>query len=223
MAFDKLYIINQIIIAVGAKTLGSLSTDTKAQRVVDSIYDGIVDEVLDFNIPYKFASARAELTELDSTPAFGWSHQYGLPGGCVRILTTEDENGRTIQYPYDREVLITRTDNKVTETDIILCDQEQVFVRYIFLRKNPAAWPGYFRRLVILHGAMQLCAPIKKDDFRSLFIEKQFNKAYKRAKGRNGAEGMETDDNDVNLDLGNTDVIDAVQDSERREIWATDD
>ena len=223
MAFDKLYIVNRMAITVGEQTIGSLSKDNKIQRLANSIYDGIVEEVFDFKIPYKFATTRDELTELSSTPAFGYSHQYALPEGCVRILGTEDENGRTIQYPYDREVVIDRTAGRVTETDAVMCDQERVFVRYIILRKNPAAWPGYFRRLVILHGAMQLCAPIKKDDFRSLFIEKQFNKAYSWAKGRNGAEGMETDDNNVDLDLGNTDVINAVQDAERRQTWATDD
>jgi len=202
------------MISVGEKTLSSLGTDSKSQRLANAFYDGIVEEVFDFKIPYKFATTRDELTELSSTPAFGYSHQYALPGGCVRILTTEDENGRAIQYPYDREVVIDRTAGRVTETDAVMCDQEQVFVRFIILRKNPAAWPGYFRRLVILHGAMQLCAPIKKDDFRSLYLEKQFNKAYSMAKGRNGAEGMETSDNNVDLDLGNTDIIDAVREPE---------
>jgi len=200
-----------MLLMAGQQTEGSLGDNTKAQRIIKELYDGIVKEVFGFNIPYKFASTRAQLTELTATPAFGWDHQFGYPQGCERILQLVDEEGDQIHYPCRREVLLTRSSNKTVETDVLLTDQDEVFVKYLYLRTNPASWPGWFQRLVICHGAMQLVAPIKKDDFTALNIRKQFDEAYSMAKGANGAEDFDTNDLAQDVDLGCTDIVNAVQ------------
>ena len=219
--FDNLYIANRMLLMTGAESISSLGRATKGQRLTALILDGIIYEVFSFNIPFKFASTRAQLDELSATPAFGWDHQFGFPAACVRILATVDEQGDDINYPYRREVILTRSGSRTVETDVLLTNQDEVFVRYVYLRANPAAWPGWFQRLVILHGAMQLVAPVKKDDFTALNIQRQFVDAYSKAKGSNAAEDMDTGDQAADLDLGNTDLVDAVQDNATIRIWNT--
>jgi hypothetical protein len=219
--FDKLYLANRMLLAVGAESISSLGKATKGQRLTALILDGIIYEAFSFNIPLKFATTRAQLDELSTTPVFGWEHQFGFPAACVRILSTVDEQGDDIQYPYRREVLLTRSGSRTVETDVLLTNQDEVFVRYVFLRANPAAWPGWFQRLVILHGAMQLVAPIQKDDFTALNIQRQFVDAYSKAKGANASEDIDTGDQARDLDMGNTDFVDAVQDSRRIRVWNT--
>ncbi len=213
MAFDELYIANRMLIAVGEETMSSLTDKTKAGRLTRSFYDGFVYEVFHMNINWKFASTRAQLAEL-RTPAFGYDRQFGVPQGCVRIVRTVDENDRTINYPYKREVLLTRPGNKTIETDVFLTDQETMFVEYVYLRTNPKAWPGWFQKLVILHGALELVSPIKKDDFTALHLQKKYEQAILDAKGSNGAEDMETGKQMRDIHLGNTEIINAVQDAE---------
>jgi hypothetical protein len=222
MAFDELYIANRMLLMVGAGTISTFpGTATKTQRLTRAVYDGIVYEVFHMNVRWKFATTRAQLTVLSTTPAFGWLYQYGLPQGIVRIVGTVDENARYIQYPYAREVLLTRSGNKTIETDVLLCDQDEVFIRYVYLRTTPATWPGWFQRLVICAGAMQLVAPVKKDDFTALNVQRQYVDALSKAKGANGAEDTETGDNQADLDLGNTDFADAMANSMRRPVWDT--
>jgi len=214
--FDKLYIANRMLLMTGAETISSFpGVATKTQRITKIIYDGIVNEVFAFNIPWKFATTRAQLEKLSATPAFGWNYQFGFPQACVRILSTVDENGDDIHYPYRREVLLGRSGKRTTETDVLLTDQDEVFVKYVYLRANPAAWPGWFQRLVVLHGAMQLVAPVQKDDFTALNIQRQFVDAYSKAKGANASEDLDTNNQATDLDMGNNDFVDAVQDSER--------
>ena len=68
---------------------------------------------------------------------------------------------------------------------------------------------------------MQLVAPIQKDDFTALNIQRQFVDAYSKAKGANASEDMDTGDQAADLDLGNADFVDAVQDSETIRVWNT--
>ncbi len=222
MAFDKLYIANRMILMVGGETIASFpGIATKTQRITKLIYDGIINEVFAFNIPWKFATTRAQLSELSSTPAFGWDHQFAFPAACVRIISTVDEEGDDIHYPYRREVVLTTARGRTVETDVLLTNQEEVFVKYVYRRENPAAWPGWFQRLVILHGAMQLVAPISKDDFTALNIQRQFVDAYNKAKGANASEDLDTGDQAQDLDLGNSDFVNAVQDSGIIHPWNT--
>lgn len=220
--FDKLYIANRMILMVGGQTIASFpGVATKTQRITKIIYDGIVNEVFSFNIPWKFATTRAQLDELATTPVFGYDHQFGFPAVCVRILSTVDEQGDDIHYPYRREVLLTRSGSRTVETDVLLTNQNEVFVKYVFLRANPAAWPGWFQRLVVLHGAMQLVAPVQKDDFTALNIQRQFVDAYTKAKGANASEDLDTGDQARDLDMGNNDFVNAVQDSGIIHPWNT--
>ncbi len=220
-SFDKLYLANRMLLAVGAESISSLGKATKGQRLTALIYDGIVNEVFSFNIPWKFATTRAQLGKLSETPAFGWDHQFGFPEACVRIISTVDEQGDDIHYPYRREVLLSRSGKRTVETDVYLTNQDEMFIKYVYLRANPAAWPGWFQRLVILHGAMQLVAPIQKDDFTALNIQRQFVDAYSKAKGANASEDLDTGDQAQDLDMGNTDFVDAVQDNEKIQVWNT--
>lgn len=219
--FDNLYIANRMLLMVGAESIASLGRATKGQRLTELIYDGIVNEVFSFNIPFKFATTRAQLDELSTIPAFGWEHQFAFPEKCVRIIKTVDEQGDDLNYPYRREVLLTRRGSRTVEIDVLLTNQNEVFIKYVYLRANPAAWPGWFQRLVILHGAMQLVAPIQKDDFTALNIQRQFVDAYSKAKGANASEDMDTGNQAEDLDMGNEDFVNAVQDSGVIHPWNT--
>jgi len=149
------------------------------------------------------------LAEVTPVPVFGWDHQFGLPQGIIRTLRTVDENARTINYPYARGVVLTVKNKRKVETDVYLTDQDAMFIEYVYFRKNPASWPGWFQRLVIAYGAKEMLWSVKKDDFKSLDLRKDLEDALSAAKGANGAEDMEVGDNQMDLDMGNTDILDS--------------
>jgi hypothetical protein len=218
MAFDEGYIKDRMLLKVGSQSIGGSTDDTKRRRTVDAIYDGIVYETFHRHI-WHFATTRIQLVELATTPAFGWLHQYAYPPGCVRIIKTLDENARTINYDYKREVVLSVSAGKTVETDVMLTDQEKVFVLYVYLRKDPASWPGWFQKLVILSGAKELVGPIKKDDFTALNIKNDLALALSEAKGANAAENLKVGNNLRTIDAGNRDFIEAPTAFMGPKIW----
>ncbi|KKL40782.1 hypothetical protein LCGC14_2367960 [marine sediment metagenome] len=211
MAFDELYIANRMLIKVGAETMSSFPNKlTKTGRLTQAVYDGIVFEVFGMNIPWKFATTRAQLIEItDPAVAFGWDHQFALPELIVRNLGTVDEQDDMINYPYKREMIMTVANNRTRVTPVYLTDQDEMFIRYVVWLTDPASWPGWFQALVIAKGAKELLWSVKKDDFKSLDLRKELEDAISAAKGANGSEDMETGDNLMDLDMGNTDILNA--------------
>jgi len=210
MALDKIYIVNRMLIKIGEKTLASLGTDSKSQRLVTDIYDGIVDEVFALDIPYKFATARAQLTRHADTPDFGYDYMYKLPNDCVRILETVDVNSRLVKYDYRREVYCSVVAGRTKQEDVILCDREYCYVKYIVKRTNPATWKPWFRKLVILTGAIELCVPITEHDYRKLTLQKDLDEAIGMARSANGVEDMDTDDFGRDVDSGDQNIADGI-------------
>ncbi len=209
MAFDKLYIANRMLLKASANTLGAFGKATKTQRLTEAIYDGIVYEVFHLNINWHFATVPAQLNELTPVPIFGRAHQFVYPPGCVRIIKTVDENAKEVNYPYERGLFLKPQGSNTVEIDVLLTDQTEVFVKYVYLRTNPASWPGWFQKVVILSGAKELIGPVKKDDFTMLNIKNDLKLALSEAKGANGAENMKTGRNARTLDAGQNDYVDA--------------
>jgi len=195
-----------MMIAIGQKTLSSLGKDAKSQRLANDIYDGIVQEVFELLAP-KFATARAELSQL-GTPAFGYEYQYKKPDGCVRVLETVDEDSKTVHYEYRSEVYSRVENSKMVHDDVILCDQEECFIKFIVLRTNPARWPAWFRKVVYLTGAVELVTPIEGDEYRALRLEKRLEKAIDDARAANGAEDMDVDETGRDTDSGEPNIAD---------------
>ena len=191
MAFGNLYLANRIMIAIGQKTLANLGTDSKSQRLVDDIIDGIIAEVFALPIDYRFATAYAELVQIATDPDFGYDHQYKLPDGCVRVISTFNEEYQEVHYKFERGVYCHVENNKTVQDDVLLCDQDEVFIKYIVLRTNPGHWPAWFMELVILTGACELVMPITGDDYRALRLQKRLEDALADARAANGLDAMD--------------------------------
>jgi len=190
MAFDNLYLVNRMMIAIGQKTLSSLGEDSKSQRLANDIIEGIIAEVFALPIDYHFATAYAELTRITVDPAFGYDHQYKLPDGCVRVISTVDENYQELIYKYERGAYCHVDNGKTVQDDVLLCDQDEVFIKCIVIRTNPGRWPAWFTKVVILTGACELVTPITGDDYRALRLQQRLDKAITDARAANGLDAM---------------------------------
>jgi len=210
MANAKINMINRMLIKIGDKTLSSLGVDAKSQRLAEEIYDSIVDEVFALDIPYKFATSRAQLTQHADAPAFGYDYQYKLPNDCVRIIETVNVDSRLVHYEYRREVYCYTSGGRTVQDDVILCDQEYVYVKYIVKRTSPEIWPPWFRSLVILKGAIDLCPPIAQHDYRKLSLQKDLDAAMDEARAANGAEDMDVDEHGRGLDSGDRNIAEGI-------------
>lgn len=190
---------------VGEEPLTAMTDIGKAANVARLVLPQAREEVFDLPVDWKFATSRVELSQLTATPAFGYDYYYNLPTLCRRIITTVDENGEEINYKYRREIYISGS----TNTPVLLCDQDECYIRYLVYLTNPGLWPGFFKRLVILKMARYLAKPLSDDNQMKINLQYEWKDAYGLAKAANGMEDIDVDDNNVDLDLGNDDVLNA--------------
>ena len=210
MAFDKLYIVNEMMIEIGEKTLQGLGEDAKSQRLATQSYDGTVEEVFALPIPYHFATTRAQLSRLVATPAFGYDYMYYWPEGCFRIIETVNSESKYVKYEFRREVYLHTENGKIVQDDVLLCDQDECYVKFIVLRTNPACWPAWFRRLVILRGACKLCAPLNENDYRKMSLKKDYEEAKDDARAANAADAKDVSETGADEFDGSDNIADGV-------------
>ena len=204
---SKLDNINAAMMVIGSKTLTSLTTTTKAQRLANKIYDMMREEVLDMQVDWRFCTARAELSELDDNPAFGsYERQFKFPANCRRIIKMVDIGGDELQYDFRREVYV---DSAGTQTDVILTNEERVFVKYIVLRTDESKYPAWFNNVIYMRAARMLFQPVREDTTLFRKIQFMYDEAWNNALAGNAAEEARTEGTGMELDKGNTDVVNA--------------
>ncbi len=206
MANSKISMINAALALNGEKPIISLTDNRKAARIANSIYDTIEDQIFAMNINYKFCKTRAELSQLDTDPIFGeYDHQYALPDNFIRLLATVNEDGDNYEYKWDREVFIEGTN----QTDVILTNEDEVFLKYIVRRTDPAKFPGWFSQLIIVKLAIYLAEPLKQDTQIQRKLDVMWTDAKDDAEAGNASEDVRVDENHIREELGNDDVKNA--------------
>lgn len=96
MASSETDICNLALGHLGEAPIVSLNEDSTASRACSLHYAVTRDATLRAH-RWNFAVARVALSELADAPAFGWTHQFPLPGDCLRVLEFNDsEEGDVI-------------------------------------------------------------------------------------------------------------------------------
>lgn len=202
-------IVNNGFAITGVKSIDNLGANTVAARLAKSLFATARLQVFDLPVNWKFATSRAQLTRLTTDPAFGsYQFQYKLPGNCVRVIASIDLAGDDLEYRWDREVFVTESGGREIETDVLLTDQEEVYIKYIRLRTNTGTWPGWFARLVSISIAGIVETPVKQEKW-SRKIQFLWDEAWTKAQQSNSMEDARVNKDGVNLELGNTEVVDA--------------
>lgn len=210
MAVTQIDLINAGLVLIGAKKLSSVRDNTKAARLAAAMWEIVRNEIFDLPINWNFATTRAELSALATAPAFSeYEYQYELPAACVRILAVVDESGDEIEYPSRRELYVDTSTSPPREYDVFLTNQDEVFIKYIYLRTNVAGWPAYFAKLVYINLAILLCEPLRQDKQKKNQLLLMYEEAEMKAKAANASENVDVDDDNVRLEKGNTRVVDA--------------
>ena len=172
------------------------------------------NEVFDLPADWKFCITRAQLSELATTPDFGYDYQYALPNRCRRVLSMVDEDGDDVQYKWRRECAVTVSGSEEYEWDVILTDEDECRVKYIRLREDVGAYPGWFVNLIILNLAIKLSEPLKQDKKKRQQLEFAMERAWNLAVSTNALEDCDVNKDGINIDLGNNDVLNAAPDAE---------
>lgn len=186
----KTEIINLSLDMIGAERISGTEEDSKAAIRATAIYNQCRKECLEIPEDWYFALTRQQLSKLSDTPAFGsYEYYYIKPDNCIRIVATVNEADETIKFQYEEEVYKQILGSTTNLVDVLLCNEEDVYVKYIIDRDEPAKYPAWFRRLIAAKIATYLAAPLRggADNYTSFQIEKIWLSALNDAKTGNSS------------------------------------
>ena len=167
---------------LGDDPITSLTDDTERARLCNAFYADARDACLRSH-PWNFAITRASLTQLSSTPAYGFDYQYALPTNpyCLRVLSMEFED------------YIFKVENLATEGRVLLTNEDTAKILYIAKITDTALFDSMFVDALTAKLAANLAYPVTN----SVTLQTQMVKIYEgkmsEARSIDGQEGFIND------------------------------
>ena len=167
---------------LGDDPITSLTDDTERARLCNAFYADARDACLRSH-PWNFAITRASLTQLSSTPAYGFDYQYALPTDpyCLRVLSMEFED------------YIFKVENLATEGRVLLTNEDTAKILYIARITDTALFDSLFVDTLTALLAAKLAYPVTN----SVNLQTQMQNLYQiklsEARSIDGQEGFIND------------------------------
>jgi hypothetical protein len=157
-------IANQALSRLGQSLVSDLSENSPSAIVCRTHYEAVRDSLLRQH-PWNFAVARAQLTESDTAPAFGWDHQFALPADCLRILTLNGVQAAMCASDFE------------TESGYLLTDAVEAKITYVRRVVDPSLFDPIFVEVFVhrLGGAIAVAltgSEQKRNELEALASEK---------------------------------------------------
>ena len=167
---------------LGDSPITSLTENSERARLCNALYEPARDSLLRSHA-WNFAITRAALSQISSTPAFEYSHQYALPTDpfCLRVLKMEFDD-----YEF-------KIENLAGQGRVLLTNEGTANIIYIAQITDPKLFDSIFVDTLTAKLASEMAYPITN----SAALQKEMEKVYKlkltEARSIDSTEGF-TDD-----------------------------
>ena len=179
-------ICNGALNQLGATTILSLTEDSKNARLCNSRYTQVRDGLFRTH-PWNCLQKRVELAADTTAPAWGFSYAYTLPADCLRLL-------RILDYDSNYKV----------EGRKILSNASSMKILYIGRITDPNEYDELLRETLSASLAADIAFAVTSNNTTATNMYNLFQDKLKDARFVDSTEGQ-----NVEQDLGMTDVIDA--------------
>tara|TARA_R100001129_G_C5271103_1_gene234139 strand:- start:456 stop:1037 length:582 start_codon:yes stop_codon:yes gene_type:complete len=177
---------NAALNQLGASTILSMTEDSKNARLCNARYTQIRDSVFRSH-PWNCLQKRVELSSSTTTPAWGFSFQYDLPGDCLRLL-------RILDYESNHKV----------EGRSILSNNSSMKILYISRITDPNQYDENLRESLSAAIAADIAYAITSNNTVQQNMIALYQEKLRNARFVDSTEGYNTTQED-----GMADVIDA--------------
>ena len=179
-------ICNGALNQLGATTILSLTEDSKNARLCNSRYTQVRDGVFRSH-PWNCLQKRVELAADTTAPAWGFSYAYTLPADCLRLL-------RILDYDSNYKV----------EGRKILSNTSSMKILYVGRITDPNEYDELLRETLSAALSADIAFAVTSNNTTATNMYNLFQDKLKDARFVDSTEGQ-----NVEQDLGMTDVIDA--------------
>lgn len=132
MAASSVEICNWALIEVGSSRIAALSGTELGAVLCNEQYDKQRKKLISAH-PWNFATTYVALAEDASEPIIEFDHQFTLPSDVIRVLKTD--------LPEDAEWEVGL---KSTGSRILLCNSDEVNIKYLKNLTDTTLFPPYF-------------------------------------------------------------------------------
>lgn len=146
-----LFLCNRALSEIGAKQIDNLDGDTSEEAIQCRLHYEPTRDALQRSHFWRFASARAELTESSTSPLFEFDNQFDLPSDFERLKSIYGDSSRPLEN--------TRRSFAI-EGDKILTNESAVDLRYIKLVSDVTKFDSLFEEVLVLTLALKLVPPL---------------------------------------------------------------
>jgi len=176
---------NAALNMLGATNIISLTEDSKAARLVNQRFNDVRDAVFRSH-NWNSLIKREELAQLATAPAFGYTHQYALPGDCLRVL--EFTNG-TLSYPQDNIFNNSGGPVYVIEGRNLLSDEAVAKIKFIARVEDPNQYDSLLVDTLAARLAYELCYAITGSNAMIATTKALYDEKMKEARFVDATEG----------------------------------
>ncbi len=175
---SKVGLANDALRLLGAKRITAFDAGTKNANIVNDIYDDVRQEMLQF--PWNFATARAKLAQLTSTPAFGFDHAYALPSDWIYTISAHNNDRGSGTILFKEELLDSQ--------NVLMSDADDVYIRYTMDLEDPNLMSAKFRRAFVTTLARDMCIAITNSNTLQDQLMKSAKKLLLAARSSDGIQ-----------------------------------
>jgi len=179
-------ICNGALNQLGATTILSLTEDSKNARLCNSRYTQVRDSVFRSH-PWNCLQKRVEIAADTTAPAWGFSYAYTLPADCLRLL-------RILDYDSNYKV----------EGRKILSNTSSMKILYVARITDANEYDELLRETLSAALSADIAFAVTSNNTTATNMYNLFQDKLKDARFVDSTEGQ-----NVEQDLGMTDVIDA--------------
>ena len=179
-------ICNGALNQLGATTILSLTEDSKNARLCNSRYTQVRDALFRTH-PWNCLQKRIQIAADSTAPAWGFSFAYTLPADCLRLL-------RILDYDSNYKV----------EGRKILSNTSTMKILYISRVTDPNEYDELLRETLSASLSADIAFAVTSNNTTSQNMYQLYQEKLKDARLVDSTEGQ-----NVDQDLGMTDVIDA--------------
>ena len=170
---SKVGIANLALTILGADRITSLEDNNENARRLTAIYDDCLEDVLRSH-PWNFAITRQQLAQLVTVPAFGYSHEYQIPGDCLRVIEVSDGTNLITDFKIEGRKLVT--------------DDEEIYIKYIGNITDPNQYTSQFVMVLSSRLASELAYAITNNKANAELVMNLYQQRLQNAKQTDAQE-----------------------------------
>ena len=170
---SEVQIFNLALSKLGEDIIISLSEDSKPGRACNLIYADTRDNLLRSH-SWNFATNRASLALLTTTPAYEFDYEYQLPSDCLKVLKMDPE-GNDITFKIEGRKLLT--------------NEKPVNILYITQITDTNKFDSLFIEVLSAKLASELAVTLTESINLADFLNQKYEISLSLARGMDAQEG----------------------------------